>query len=64
MKGFRVELKVCEGCGALWLRAAGDGNYCRRCALRLVEFPAPQMQFRRGRPRKDKAVTAAVGGAR
>jgi hypothetical protein len=40
MKYFRVELKVCEACGALWLRAADHGVYCRGCALWLSDFPA------------------------
>jgi hypothetical protein len=39
MKDFRVELKVCEACGALWLRAIDHGVYCRGCALRLSDFP-------------------------
>ena len=25
MNDLRMELKVCEGCGALWLRAGGSG---------------------------------------
>ena len=46
MNNFCVELKVCEGCGALFLRArgpnvVGHGMYCRGCALWLSEFPAP-----------------------
>jgi hypothetical protein len=41
MKNFRVELKVCEGCGALWLRAVDQGAYCRECERWLSEFPAP-----------------------
>ncbi len=60
MKCFRVEVKVCEGCGARWLRSAGEGNYCGRCALRLSDFPAPEMQFRRGRPRRAEVM----GGVR
>jgi hypothetical protein len=40
MKDFCVELKVCEACGALWLRAVDHGVYCRGCALWLSEFPA------------------------
>jgi len=41
MKYFRVvELKVCEGCGALWLRRGiGDGVYCSACSNRLATFP-------------------------
>jgi hypothetical protein len=63
----RVELKVCEGCGALWLRKMGDGaqgsqekrgGYCRACSLMLSEFPVPR------RPRKRKKRVSCVGGAR
>jgi coenzyme F420-reducing hydrogenase gamma subunit len=64
MKDFRVELKICEGCGTLWLRCAGDGIYCRGCAHRLSEFPAPLMQFRRGRKRKGLALVSGAGGGR
>jgi hypothetical protein len=49
MKDFRVVLKVCEACGALWLRAADQGVYCRGCALRLSEFPTPWAESRRVR---------------
>ena len=49
MKLLRVDLKVCEGCGALWLRAMGHGVYCKRCAELLADFPAPRGRSRRGR---------------
>jgi hypothetical protein len=56
MKHFCVDLKVCEGCGGLWLRAQygnqHHGVYCRRCALLLSEFPAPRQRSRAGRKRK------------
>lgn len=52
MKDFRVDLKVCEGCGALWIRVADQGSYCRGCAAWLSEFPAPRAVVRRGRGRK------------
>jgi hypothetical protein len=64
MKDFRVELKVCEGCGALWLRAVGCGVYCRGCALRLSEFPTPSARLRRVRVRRDVRRMTCVGGAR
>lgn len=56
-----VELKVCEGCGALWLRPAmGEGvrRYCQGCVHWLKEFPAPQSRSRRGR-RKGSGTWAA-----
>jgi len=53
-----VELKVCEGCGSLWLRAAGKGCYCRSCADWLREFPAPRGRRPVGRRRSTHAVAA------
>lgn len=51
MKELRVELKVCEGCGGLWLRAReheGWGAYCNSCVRWLSEFPAPKRRQPRG----------------
>jgi len=72
MKDFRVELKVCEGCGALYLREAmprtgllGErpGVYCRICARWLSEFPSPDRRGRRGhRPKTGLRVVCAGGG--
>ena len=43
MNNLHMDLKVCEGCGALWIRAGmADGVYCRRCSSKLANFPAPQ----------------------
>ena len=66
MNDCRVMLKVCEGCGALWLRAAGpegkqQGVYCSGCAKRLSEFPAVRLS-RRGRKRGTVVRTAVCGG--
>lgn len=34
-----LELKYCERCGGLWLRAAGkDGIHCRKCTIRIAEL--------------------------
>lgn len=52
MKHFCVELKVCEGCGGLWIRARNHGVYCRSCALLLSEFPPPRGRSKAGRKRK------------
>lgn len=49
MQQTRVELKVCEGCGALWVRSLAAGVYCGRCALLLSDFPKPHSRKRRGR---------------
>ena len=52
MNGYRLDLKVCEGCGALWLRrGVMDGVYCWGCAKRLAAFPAPRARHAGGRPR-------------
>lgn len=35
-----LELKVCEGCGGLWVRPQGEQQpYCHRCQVRLAPFP-------------------------
>ncbi len=43
-----VALKVCEACGALWLRARSHGAYCFACAHWLAEFPLPRGPRRAG----------------
>jgi hypothetical protein len=68
MKDVRVEVKVCEGCGALYLRAAGPlmerrGVYCRGCEQRLAEFPAARRRGLRA-PRRMVRSMACVGGGR
>jgi hypothetical protein len=64
MNVSRVELKVCEGCGGLWLRTLGDGVYCRGCAAWLSEFPAPAYRGGRGKRRKTERAARLAGGAR
>jgi Zn-finger nucleic acid-binding protein len=68
---LRIDLKICEGCGVLWLRRVMvDGVYCRECAGRLAEFPAPRAKHAGGR--RQHRVRAAgcssaakvAGGAR
>lgn len=65
MKHFCVDLKVCEGCGGLWLRAQeriqNHGVYCRSCALLLSEFPAPRQRSRAGRKRKLRLAVCEGG---
>ncbi len=71
MTYLSLTLKVCEGCGSLWLRAdAGVDVYCRSCATRLKDFPDPKTRRRLGRPRKhlgaaplaDPMLQAAAAG--
>ena len=57
MKYVHLELKVCEGCGVLWLRrkhnedtAKGASVYCYPCLQRLSCFP-PSGRHAGGRPR-------------
>ena len=47
-----VALKVCEACGALWLRARTRGAYCFTCAHWLAEFPLPRGPRRIGWARR------------
>ncbi|HEX9111555.1 MAG TPA: hypothetical protein VF845_08765 [Terriglobales bacterium] len=50
-KGVAVELKYCERCGGLWLRARGENEvYCGSCRVRMAEMPRPVAE-RSGKPR-------------
>jgi len=66
---LRVHLKVCEGCGCLWLRLQTNGGvYCRICESRLRDFPSPERHRRPGRGGRNTRpnILAAVeeaGGA-
>lgn len=69
MNSLRMDLKVCEGCGALWLRVGGtNGVYCRGCVKKLADFPAPRGRHAGGRRRRTCGSNvnkdAAMGGAR
>jgi hypothetical protein len=68
MKEFRVDLKVCEGCGGLWLRARDVGQdrgaYCSSCVRWLAEFPEPKRarsrsEAQRKRRQRNRAARAA-----
>lgn len=70
-----MNLKVCEGCGALWLRTCAlDGVYCRSCRARFSEFPVARGRRAPLGPRKNRtriqatntnpALNAVAGGAR
>ena len=38
---IRLELKYCERCGGLWMRAQGTGEvYCPSCAVEMSDLPA------------------------
>lgn len=56
-----VTLKVCEGCGTLWVRrGAAKAVYCRPCTGILEQFPDPTTRLRPGRPKKSAAGHAAT----
>ncbi len=59
MTYLSVTLKVCEGCGTLWLRSqAGVTVYCARCADKLQYFPDPKTRRRPGRPPRRRVLAA------
>lgn len=66
---FRVQLKICEGCGCLWFRAMGQTDvYCHGCETKLREHPEPGSRKRRGRVGRNPVpqiwgVAEAIGGA-
>ena len=65
MNYLRIDLKVCEGCGVLWLRKAMvEGKYCLECTGRLAEFPAPRAKHAGGRKRRLVRATGCTAGAR
>ena len=52
MNYLRLDLKVCEGGGTLWLRGAiADGVYCRGCAQTVSELPERRQKHAGGRPK-------------
>ena len=73
MNDLHMNVKVCEGCGALWVRAAlSTVVYCRGCMERLSDFPralgvrSPQRKTRVRCADVDQQRTFRVieGGAR
>ena len=67
---LRLDLKICEGCGALWLRATEVGGvHCVRCTRILAEFPQPRTRrssTMRQRPHRARRPAGAEmqGGTR
>jgi hypothetical protein len=49
MPTTRVELKYCEGCGALCLRSAADAIYCAECEKKLAVIPKSSAPDRKRR---------------
>jgi hypothetical protein len=70
-----VQLKICEGCGCLWIRPTclGSSAYCRGCQIKLKDFPIDTrlsrraarrgVRFERPAPTRDWAVAEGAGGA-
>jgi hypothetical protein len=53
-----LQLKICEGCGRLWLRNHTVKDvYCRQCMVHFSDFPAPRSRRPKGRPRKTAHIT-------
>jgi hypothetical protein len=53
MNESHMHLKICEGCGRLWLRSMEmSGVYCLRCSVHLAQFPSPHKIRKAGRPHK------------
>jgi hypothetical protein len=73
MKDLCVELKVCEGCGALYLRDTescagvveqGRGVYCQGCERWYAQFPAAGKRLRTKGKRRTVRTAVCAGGAR
>jgi hypothetical protein len=66
MAGVNVDLKYCERCGGLWLRAANtDGIYCRACSAHFCSLPKRgEAKSRRRRKKGKLAGSRACEGAR
>jgi hypothetical protein len=60
-----LNLKICESCGCLWLRAHLEASvYCAPCYERLKQFPAVSGRRRRGRRPKITIPTLHAVDAR
>jgi hypothetical protein len=64
MNYLRLTLKVCEGCGTLWLRRVSiDSVYCATCARQLSAFPSARGKHAGGRPsRSGRILTRCTNG--
>lgn len=55
-----MQLKICEGCGRLWCRAAATREvYCAGCVDKLSDYPLAGMERRPGRKRRRLLVAQA-----
>jgi hypothetical protein len=50
-----LHLKICEGCGRLWLRNHTVSDvYCHQCTVHFSDFPAPRSRRPKGRPSRER----------
>jgi DNA-directed RNA polymerase subunit M/transcription elongation factor TFIIS len=64
----RMELKYCERCGGLLVRAQdSEVTYCASCAVKMAELPRPRVARRKARTPvahpEDTEVIGDLGGA-
>lgn len=62
----RMDLKICERCGALWCRVVDTaGRHCRGCVGTMAERPAAVV-LKAGRPRGEfgAAIIKKAEGAK
>lgn len=60
----KVELKICERCGGLWLRPANSGwIYCALCHKEVSALP-PSKPRRKGGDVPADTTPEAMGGSR
>jgi len=66
MEYLLLELKICEGCGMLWLRRNQPAApYCSGCTQRLANFPVPTTTRRAsGGPRTPGSRSRSCAAAR
>lgn len=71
MNEKRMHLKICEGCGRLWLRDQGmNCVYCQRCDVHLRQYPMPGSRRQRRHAHaggwktgREQAMQSQNGGA-
>jgi hypothetical protein len=55
----KLELKICERCGGLWLRPAGSRwIYCGPCKVKVDDLPPVNLNPKRRSGRHDKNARA------
>jgi ribosomal protein S27AE len=58
---MRMELKYCERCGGLLLRASGSAQiYCGRCGQQMAELPLRPARKKMAAPVQRAAIEASA----